>query len=108
MCDSHKFDHSNKLLVFEYTKLEWQTKNAYRVRMYGGIFWLPKAHTVVVERHGYLTIPLWMAARNGFVKVFNKVKSTEDRKRSIGKWASNIIYEWARIVPELTIDFTRK
>jgi len=103
-CDSHKFAPSNKRLVFSYSVIKHETKKAYLVGMYKRELWLPKSYTIIIKRHHYLTLPVWIAAEKGLIKAYN-VQDFGDAEAAMGSFKKAIVYEYERLVPPCTINF---
>ena len=104
-CDSHNFSSSDRLLVFEYQGIEWETERAYKIKAYGAILWFPKSCTVVIKKHSYFTIPLWLAIKNGYCIEISKTGEKMSAFKKNGEWNRAEVVEWKRLVPDCVINF---
>lgn len=108
MCDSHKLDHSNKLLVFQYTKIIWETSKAFHLMIHDTNAWLPKSYVTIVRKHEYVTIPVWMAAKRGLIITHDQKKLCTSYNPKTHKRMNLYMFEWSRKYPAPTIDFRIK
>jgi hypothetical protein len=105
--ESHNFSPSNKLLVFSYTAVKHQTEKAHLLTMYDRDVWLPKSCTKIVKQYKYVTMPVWIAAKKGFIEVLN-IQDFGKPEAAMGSFKKAIIYEYKRLVPPCTINFNPK